>query len=1004
MRRFLAVAVAMLLTLAIAGPALARPAGVAGKGVYIVVMEQPPAVAYTGDIKGHAATAPKAGKKLDPTSAAVKKYITYLNTQHANAMRAVGADVKNKFYDYGYTVNGFAADLTGAQAAKMSSVANVWFMERDESRELHTENSPSFLGLDAPGGLWSQLGGQGAAGEDIIVGIIDTGIWPEHPSFSDQADLADRPGASGNANRVYDAPSDWHGTCQTGEQWSKDDCNNKLIGARYYRTGAAHSTVIPADYKSARDKDGHGTHTSSTAAGNAGVQAEIFGIDRGTVSGMAPRARIAAYKVCWNAAGCFTSDITRAIDDAVADGVDVINYSIGGSSTSLLTSDAVGFLFAADAGVFVATSAGNSGPGASTLGNPAVVPWLTTVGASTQDRTFEATATLGNAVPFTGASVTEGVTSHKLVDSEDAGSELCIVGALNPAVVSGNIVLCKRGINARVDKSLAVKQAGGLGMILYNDVSDAQALVTDNHWLPSVHIKKSDGETIKTYIDTAGALATAEISEGDDVPDADAPYMADFSSRGPNGGAMDIIKPDVTAPGVNILAGNSPTAFLGRPGQLFQSISGTSMSSPHVAGIAALLVQAHPGWTPAMIKSAMMTTGHQDVTKEDKLTAADPFDLGGGHIVPNSAVDPGLAYNAGLFEYLAFLCGATSGVGASTCAFLAANGYSFDASDLNLASIGIAELVGSQTVERTVTSVTDDATWTASYDGLTGYTVDLPDPFFLAAGDDATYEVTFTRDTAPLDEWVFGAITLSDGSGYEVRSPVALRATVISAPSTVTQNAAPEDGSTTWEVKVGYDGTLSASAYGAVADDALAGEVVSQDPDQDIATGTFTSGVNLYDFILTAATQYWAGGTFDATTEAGSDLDVFLLAEMENGTAGFQYPGDLVASSADGDSEEIVELRHPAPDNYRLIVHGWFTPDGASTYTLHRWDVGGSADTASFNAAPTDGEPLAVDPGDVVEITLNWSGLTTTGVQYRGIVDYDDGTDVIGSTAIIINR
>lgn len=997
-------AVVLLLTAALAAPTLgARVEGLAkGKNTYIVVLTAPPAVSYEGGISGLKATKPGAGTKINPNNAAVRKYAAHLNSTHDRVLRAVGADPRtSKLYDYTISLNGFAATLTRGQAAKAATSADVWFIERDESRKLHTENSPDFLGLTAGGGLWDDLGGAGSAGEDVIVGIIDTGIWPEHPSFSDQADFADRPGQSGKAQRVYGAPpSDWHGVCVSGEQFSQDDCNNKLIGARYFRRGAAASAVIPQDYKSPRDRDGHGTHTASTAAGNHGVPASIFGIDRGEVSGMAPRARVAAYKVCWNDAGCFTSDIVAAIDFAVADGVDVINYSIGGSSTALLTSDSVGFLFAARAGVFVATSAGNSGPGASTVGNPAVVPWVTTVAASTQDRTFEATATLGGSSTVTGASVTEAVGSSPLVDSEDVGlagadpdeAELCYPGTLDPAKVAGKIVLCLRGVIARVEKSRAVHLAGGAGMILYNP-NDAQALVTDNHWVPSVHINNTDGLEIKAYIDSAGSAATAEISQGQAVPDADAPYMADFSSRGPNGGAMDIIKPDITAPGVNILAGNTPNPWLGRPGQLFQSISGTSMSSPHIAGLAALLVDAHPGWSPEAIKSALMTTAHQDVEKEDKTTPADPFDFGAGHVVPNSAVDPGLVYQAGFSNYLAFLrgVGALSGSGA------------IDPSNLNLASIAIAELVGSQTITRAVTDVTGTSnSWTASSSGLAGFNVVLPAPFTVGANATVPFEVTFEHDDATLGEWVFGAIELTDGS-HVVRSPVALKAEPITVPSLMLEDAEADSGTVEWEVTVGFNGTLSADAYGAAADNALANEVVSQDPDRDIDTGPFTSGVNLYDFTLAAGVQYWAGGTFAATTEANSDLDVFLLFDEDND--GFDWDDDLIAFSADGDSEEIVQQIDPAAGDYRLIVHGWGTPDGASTYTLHRWEVGGAADPAGFTAEAGSGDPFAVDSGDVVPITLNYSGLSNVGTQYRGVVDYvRNGAANLGSTVVIIDR
>ena len=998
-----------LLASALASPvAAARPDAVgAPTDIYIVVLADAPVVAYEGGIAGLPATQPAKGTKVDPNNNNVKKYVAHLDRQHRDLLASVGAGADAIVYDYHFSLNGVAAVLTSAQAAKLSTNPAVQSLQLDQLKHVTTDTSPTFLGLNAPGGLWSDLGGQGMAGEDVIVGVIDTGIWPEHPSFSDQLDLSDPEGASGKRNLAYGPPpAGWHGTCQSGEQWSHRDCNNKLIGARYFMAGMGRHGVGMTEYKSARDADGHGTHTASTAAGNAGVQAAIFGRPFGTISGIAPRSRVAAYKACWDV-GCFTTDLTAAIDAAVADGVDVINYSIGSDTPSISLaagSDDIAFLNAASVGVFVANSAGNAGPGDDTVGSPAVTPWLTTVGASTHDRTFEATATLGNGASVTGASVTEGVGTSPLidagaaaapgVDAEDA--ELCLPGSLDPAAVGGKIVLCLRGTNARVEKSHVVGAAGGVGMILYNP-NDVMALVTDNHWVPSVHISFTDGLVVKAYAATAGA--TASISPGVAVP-TQGSVMADFSSRGENLAAEDIIKPDVTAPGVNILAGNTPTPFDSRPGQLFQSISGTSMSSPHVAGLAALLKDLHPDWDAEFIKSALMTTARQDVVKEDGVTPATPFDMGAGHVVPNSAGDPGLVYDTNRRGYLGFLCGL--GLLNPTGPTCSAVGV-VDPSDLNLASIGIGSLIGSQTVTRTVTSVAaGTTTWHASIEGLAGYTVTLPADFTVDPATSHTFDVTFTRTDAPLDEWVFGALVLSSGE-YSVRSPIALRARILDAPATVEETAAADSGSLSWDVQVGYTGTLSATANGLVPDAVTAGLEVAQDPDQDIETDTFTSGVHVKEF-ATAGVEYFAGGTLEATTEVGSDLDVFLFREHEDGVDGFTFD-DLVAFSADGDSEEIVELVHPADDTYRLVVHGWGTPDGASSFDLHEWLVDDAApDDAAFEAHAKDADPAAVATGEVVPITATFSGVSQVGTQYRGIVDYDDGTAAIGSTVVILNR
>jgi subtilisin family serine protease len=970
--------------------------------VYLVRLLEEPAISYMGGVSGYPRTAPRAGKHLDPTTDAVTSWVTRLDASHDRLLGRVGASDK-KVYDYHFSVNGFAAVLTGRQVARLRAMREVASVERDLLLPKATENSPHFLGLDTPGtGLWASVGGQGNAGEDVIVGVVDTGIWPEHPSFSDQADLADRPGDSGKRLRVYDAPpSYWHGTCQSGELWSKDDCNFKLIGARYFLAGFTKHGIITNEYLSARDHDGHGTHTSSTAAGNAGVPASIFGISRGTVSGMAPRARVAAYKACWNDQGCYISDTAAGIDAAVADGVDVINYSIGSTTPQLLSLDSIAFLNATTrGGVFVANSAGNGGPGAGTIGSPASVPWLMSVGASTQDRTFQNTVTLGSGATFTGVSITAGTgaTALPLVDSVDAGSELCIEGALNPAVVTGAIVLCKRGVNARVEKSHAVALAGGKGMILYNATA-TQDKVTDNHWVPSSHVSLADGTAIKAYIAAAGP-STARLTRGEAVP-AQGSVMADFSSRGPDGAAPDLIKPDVTAPGVNILAGNTPTPFISKPGQLFQSISGTSMSSPHVAGIAALIHQLHPTWTPDQIKSALMVTGRQDVVKENGTTAADPFDIGAGHIVPNRADTPGLTFEATRDDYIRFLCG--EGAIDPASATCTSRGGPIDPSDLNLASIGIADLAGEQTVTRTVKSVDGGSTtWTSSTEGLAGITVTVPASFTIASSATQTWTARFTRTTAAFDQWVFGAIRWTDGSGRVVRIPVALRPVRIAAPPQQAATSTTDTKTLNWDVKVGYTGTLSANGYGLAADTVTGGQFVAQDPDQNIETGTFTSGVKFYDFTLVANTRYWAGGTREATTTPGSDLDVYLFYDAAND--GFTL-SDLIAFSADGDNEEIVELALPAAGSYRLLVHGWGTPGGAgSTFSRHDWRVDQAAsDSGTLVATANGGDPAAVTTGQTVPITAQASGLTTV-TQYRGIVTYSDGALTIGSTVVVIDR
>jgi subtilisin family serine protease len=960
---------------------LAVPEPRSAAGVYIVRMADPPAVAYEGGRPGLPATSPGRGERINPNSAAVRQYAQFLDGRHAAALAAAGA-AGAKFYDYRYSFNGFAATLTQAQAARLASRPDVISVSPDERREPLTDNTPSFLGLTGGGGLWSQLGGQGSAGENVVIGVIDTGIWPEHPSFSDQADLADRPGNSGKALRVYDAPpSHWHGTCQAGERWSKDDCNNKLIGARYFLAGlAAHGEQPGGEYASARDHDGHGTHTASTAGGNAGVDPAIFGRDLGvdTISGMAPRARIAAYKGCFGEAGCVLSDLVAAIDTAVADGVDVINYSIGSATPQLLGSDDVAFLFAADAGVFVATSAGNSGPGASTIGSPSADPWVTTVGASTHDRYFLSTIALGSGASYAGGSVGVPLAASRLVDGDDN----CLDG-LDPAVVTGAIVLCERITGVpRVSHGAAVAAAGGVGMILF-DPPQSNVIPTDNHVVPTVHVFKADALAIRDYIESAGPSATASFSGGNAAPNPAAPDMAVFSSRGPNGGAGDIIKPDVTAPGVQVLAGNSPTPFLGAPGQLFQAIQGTSMSSPHVAGVGALLVQAHPTWTPAMIKSALMTTGHQDVDKENGSTAADPFDFGGGHIAPTPANGPGLVYDAGLLDYVAFLCG-DGELPTATCV----NGFGvqpIDPSDLNLASIGVEALAGVQTVTRTVTNVGAAGTYSVSVEAPAGIAVEVsPDTLTLGAGASGEYEVTFTTtDGAALDEWAFGSLTWTDGS-HTVRSPIAVRPVALAFPAEVSGTGT--SGNASYEVTFGYTGPFNTAVHGLMPATVTADTVVD-DPANDINVALATGvGIDTHTIAVATDARHLRASLFDDNTDGEDDLDLYL----------FDPDGDLVAVSGTATSAEQVDVADPANGDWTLIVHGWQTDGPDAEYDLFTWQVG---DSDAGNLTVT--APTTATLGETATIELSWSGLTAD-TRYLGAVSYHDGSAEIGSTLVSI--
>jgi len=941
--------------------------------IYIVRLADPPVADYEGDIAGLARTKPQAGRGVDPLRAEVRRYVSYLAGKQNAALQGAGGGAR--VYSYSYAFNGFAADMSAVVADKLKTMPGVLSVTKDEKRQLDTSTTPEFLGLRT--GLWQALGGERRAGEGVIVGIIDSGVWPEGKSFSDR-DKAGR--------RVYNQlpATEFSGICQPGEKFSAKLCNRKLIGARYYNAGfggnAGIRDELPYEFLSARDVDGHGSHTASTAAGNSGVVARapdnsVLGI----ISGMAPRARIAVYKVCWGISpdgGCFSSDSVAAIDQAVADGVDVLNFSISGTSTNFLDPVEVAFLFAADAGVFVAASAGNAGPGASTVAHPS--PWLTTVAAGTHDRVFLADVTTGDGASYEGASLGTGVGSSPLVQSTAAGLagadpnqvRLCFPGTLDPAVVTGKVVLCDRGVNARVDKSAAVQLAGGVGMVLAN--TSPNSLNADIHAVPTVHVDNIAGAAIKAYIAANGASSTAALSAGEQEIGAEAPFVAAFSSRGPLLGSADLLKPDIMAPGVDVLAAYSPFNF-----GLFNFLSGTSMSSPHIAGIGALMKQLHPDWSPMAIKSALMTTASQSLNVGGAIPGT-AFDYGAGQVVPTAASTPGLVYDSGFLDWIGFLCG-TGQFAGTICASVG-----IDPSDLNYPSISVGELAGTQTVTRTVTNVGPAGTYDASVEAPPGVDVSVnPASLVLGAGESATYEVTLTSNvSASLGDFVQGALTWSDGA-RSVRSPIVTRALALAVPGEVRSTGDP----VSIPVTFGYDGAFGATARGLVEALEEAGNVVD-DPANDITTALNSGvGITVHLVNVPAGTTYARFSLFDDFTDGNDDLDLYV----------FDSTGAQVAGSGSGTSEEEANLPNPAPGDYFVVVHGWQTDGPDANYTLFSYLVDGS-DAGNMAIVA----PAAAMLGTTANVDVSFSGLMA-GKKYLGAVDYNDSVDVLDSTLVRVD-
>ncbi|SDS91397.1 S8 family serine peptidase [Jiangella sp. DSM 45060] len=956
-------------------PPAPAPRGLAA-GSYVVVLTGAPAATYEGGVRGLAATAPGDGERLRAGDRAVREYREHLDERQREVADGVGAEPR---YRYTVAVNGFAAELSAEQAAELTADPRVLAVVPDVPRAADTVASPEFLGLTGDDGVWSQVGGAAEAGRGVVVGVIDTGIWPESASFAGP-ELADGPtGEPGVAYRTSDTGTavlkangdTFTGECETGENWTADLCNGKLVSARYYDDGFVANVPPehrdPNEHLSTRDGDGHGSHTASTAAGNHGVPMSVNGREFGDGSGMAPGASVAAYKVCWqdddeNTGGCYPSDSVAAIDQAILDGVDVINYSISGATDTLIDPVELAFLSAASANVFVSASAGNSGPGESTVAHNS--PWVTTVAASTH-QIYEGSVELGDGRRFRGSMISDtGLPEQTpLVDARDiaaAGVEpdeaaLCGPSSLDAAAAAGAVVICDRGVHDRVAKSAEVQRAGGVAVVLGN-LDPAETLNADFHVLPTTHVGAEDAAAIREY--AAGDGATAALLPGDltDLPPTPKPVLAGFSSRGPalaNGG--DLLKPDISAPGVDVLAAVAPWPHAGND---FDFVSGTSMAAPHVAGLAALIRAEQPGWSAATVRSAMMTTAHDLVVASGE-PDRDRFHAGAGHVDPARFLEPGLVYESGTADWLAFLEGTGEDTGV-------AGVEPIDPSDLNQPSIAVGALAGRQTVTRTVTAVTPGL-YRASV-SVPGFTarVTPSELYFGRPGQSKTFEVTLTRTRAALDEYAHGTLTWS-GAGTTVRSPIVARPVAVAAPAEVAATAA--DGSATYSVTTSTTGdvdlTLRGLVPGTVTDGSLtpgeapdpAGNASSQVMEFEVPEGT-----SLARFDLVAASS-------------SADYDLYLY-----GPDGAELP----VNGATGAASERVDLTAPEPGTYTALVHLFSSPDGGPVdFSLRSFAVGADA-TGTATVAP---DPLPARPGDPAEVTVAWSGLEP-GVPYLGLVGY----------------
>ncbi|KAF8012388.1 hypothetical protein BT93_I0515 [Corymbia citriodora subsp. variegata] len=683
-------------------------------------------------------------------------------------------------YTYRSSVHGFSATLTRPELESLKRSPHYVSSTRDCPLKLHTTHTPGFLGLSSVSGAWPVS----EYGEDVIIGFVDTGIWPESASFHDDG--------------IPAIPSRWKGSCVSGGDFNASFCNKKIIGSRFYYRGlmANNPKAIKVSMDSARDTDGHGTHTSSTAAGNWVRGASYFGYAPGTAVGMAPKCRIAMYKAVWRQ-GVYASDVVAAIDQAIEDGVDILSLSLSlslGDASSLGQDPIAVATFAAiRRGILVVASAGNDGPLHWTLVNGA--PWLFTVGASTTDREFLGTLTLGNGVRIDFSTLYPGkhFSGQLPITFMDACDDVKKLERFRD-----NMIVCVTKLIS-TDKQIENVLSARVSAAVFISSDYSSELYTGSPF-PAAFIGVQAGQALIDYItkinDSTGTLEFRKTKLGKKP----APRVEGYSSRGPYSSCPDIQKPDVIAPGTLVLASWTPKSSVAKVGSGrllfsdFNLVTGTSMAAPHVAGVAALIKAAHPTWTPAAVRSSLMTTAYALDNTGSPIRDAANFDLpasplavGSGHIDPNKALDPGLVYDLQAEDYLNLLCAMK--YSRKKIKIIAKSSHSCrDASNSSLSSFNYPSFIalfrdggaGSGTVVREfmreVTNVGEQqSSYSARLVGMEGWKVrvDPPRLVFRRRNEKLRYKLVMEGPRVLRDGLVHGSLSWMDDKGkYIVRSPI----------------------------------------------------------------------------------------------------------------------------------------------------------------------------------------------------------------------------------------
>ncbi|MEL0655481.1 S8 family serine peptidase [Pseudoalteromonas issachenkonii] len=968
-----------------------------GEYTYIVRLADLPLATYDGSIVGFAATNPKIAKKelfsklanskmssqqvrnelrLDVKSTDAVQYTNYLEDKQqsflSKARLSLGKQAK-VIYQYKNAFNGVAMRLTQEQAVKLAALDGVEYVERERMETMDTDTGPIHIGATQ---VWQGEGNSATnMGEGVIIGVIDSGVNTDHDSFADiGGDGYNHTNPWGAGNYVGDCAADF-----------VELCNDKLIGVRSYASVTDNYDDLevfgptpPA--KNGEDYGGHGSHTASTAGGNILKNVPLIALETGVlesdgivndtfsfeqISGVAPHANIVAYQICspGNAddkyTGCPGAAIVAALDDAVADGVDVLNYSISGGGNPWASSTELGFLAAQEAGIFAAVSAGNDGPEAYTTSKNA--PWYTVVGASTHGRTLDSFVTF-NDESFaysngTGPVFSEAVTALPITAMSVDASNFEGCNAFAADSFKDAVAVISRGACAFSDKVTNAADAGATAVIVYNN-TDGDVRLTmsglEATTIPSVAISENSGKDLLDEL-ASTSDTTISIDPAITLVVGQADDMADFSSRGPNSTTADIMTPSVTAPGVSIYAayndqdfGNDVTAP--SPGD-FAFLQGTSMSAPHTSGAGAVLKSAHPTWTPDNIRSALMMTATTDVRKEDGLTPADVFDMGSGSIRVNLATNTGLIMDETFGNYMK----ANPATGGSPLS-------------LNIPSMTNTQCIDTCTWTRTFTA-TKDANWTAtsvSTSSNMSLTVS-PTSFDIKAGETQTLTVTADVSASDADVWNFGSLELTSAGLPDAHLPILVQVAESNLPEALSIVASRSSGTYTFTDLMSKSlSNISVGVFDKSSDLIEPQTVFVEDGDLDFIVLTFDEVVPNVVFSTSSATA--------------PDIDLRVLdGEFNN-----------IGSSAGPNSNESVTFLNLPADTYYIVADSFTaSAPGATDEVVIRaasilTNEDSRSDTVSASVEESNGS---------FDLTVAWSDNTGSS-SLLSLKSGDDSAEV----------